>query len=309
MLNLLILKPLKVLSFITFFLFSKQLIADTIADITKNFVTNEDKSIYIHPNIDQKKLLNFKNKIKDELKISFSEEVFVYVDHTVFGSGDVGLILTNDKLISNFYDFKGSYNLALFKNVTFEKGFMADTLKIQTQNNQTLTINFHKDVDGNVIADIFKEYLEKRNHNGSNTSEQSSSNHDVAEIETTSLQTNYDSFQADSELFIKMPPEQATIEKCDILIDKAKGLVVNVKKEIENIEVSINTNKAKITSLNERLEQIAELQLKDSAQTRISKLKEEIELLNKELKEWKDRLDELLTTETKLRNYRLIIGI
>lgn len=130
-----------------------------------------------------------------------------------------------------------------------------------------------------------------------------------ASTEAGPLAAAYEQFQADSKAFLDLPTEQATVPKCDTLLDTAKNLTTRINDQIGEVDSTITGNGAKVSSLNERLAKITDLQLKDRTQTRISKIKEETERLQKELQEWTARLDELQKTEKKLREYRLIIGI
>jgi len=116
-------------------------------------------------------------------------------------------------------------------------------------------------------------------------------------------------FQIDAKAFLDLPTEQATVSKCDILLDTAKNLTTRINDQIGEVDSTITGNGAKVSSLNERLAKITDLQLKDRTQTRISKIREETERLQKDLKEWTAKLNELQKTEKTLREYRLIIGI
>jgi hypothetical protein len=123
------------------------------------------------------------------------------------------------------------------------------------------------------------------------------------------LAAAYEQFQNDAKAFLDLPTEQATVPKCDVLLETAKNLITRINDQIGEVDSTITGNGAKVSSLNERLAKITDLQLKDRTQTRISKIKEETERLQKDLKEWTAKLDELQKTEKKLREYRLIIGI
>ena len=115
--------------------------------------------------------------------------------------------------------------------------------------------------------------------------------------------------EKDAKAFMDLPTEQATVPKCDVLLDAARQLSTRINEQIGEVDSTITGNGAKVTSLNERLAKITDLQLKDRTQTRISKIKEETEQLQRDLKEWMAKLDELQKTEKRLREYRLIIGI
>jgi hypothetical protein len=123
------------------------------------------------------------------------------------------------------------------------------------------------------------------------------------------LAAAYEQFQSDAKAFLDLPTEQATVPKCDVLLETAKTLATRMNDQIGEVDSTITGNGAKVSSLNERLAKITDLQLKDRTQTRISKIKEETERLQKDLKEWTAKLDELQKAEKKLREYRLIIGI
>jgi hypothetical protein len=123
------------------------------------------------------------------------------------------------------------------------------------------------------------------------------------------LLNDYEKFQKDAKDFMNLPTEEATIARCDKLLEKAKTLNTQTNDLIWDKDSTITGNNAKISSLQERLAKITDLQLKDRVLTRITKIKAETEKLQNELKEWTARLDELQKTEKKLKEYRLIIGI
>jgi hypothetical protein len=128
-------------------------------------------------------------------------------------------------------------------------------------------------------------------------------------IDSNDLLTQYEQFQKDAKDFMDLPTEEATIARCDKLLEIAKSLNTQINDVISDEDSTITGNNAKISSLNERLAKITDLQLKDRIQTRITKIKAETEKLQKELKEWTARLDELQKTEKRLKEYKLIIGI
>jgi hypothetical protein len=119
----------------------------------------------------------------------------------------------------------------------------------------------------------------------------------------------YEQFQKDAKAFLDLPTEQATVPKCDVLLATAKNLTTRINDQVGEVDSTITGNGAKMSSLNDRLAKITDLQLIDRTQTRISKIKEETERLQTDMKEWTAKLDELQKAEKKLREYRLIIGI
>jgi len=123
------------------------------------------------------------------------------------------------------------------------------------------------------------------------------------------LAEDYEQFQNDAKTFLDLPSEQVTVSKCDVLLDTAKDLITRINDQIGEVDGTITSNRAQVTSLNDRLTQITDLQLKDRTQTRINKTQRETERLQEDMKKWTAKLDELQKVERILREYRLIIGI
>jgi len=133
----------------------------SILDIAGKYVTDTENSIYIQPNINQEKLENFLNMMRRKFNINIKgEDVIVYFDETLFGSGKSGVALTNDELICNVsLGFKGSLKLKKINSVTID-GFLNKTIEIDTGSKKKISIELTQGNQGaETIVDILQEYI------------------------------------------------------------------------------------------------------------------------------------------------------
>jgi len=123
------------------------------------------------------------------------------------------------------------------------------------------------------------------------------------------LGTDYDQFLNSAQSFLNLPAEQATVSKCDDVLKSAKALTAKIQNKIKELEAGIATNKTRIASLTEQISKITDLQLKTKAQGRIGNLTEESDRFKKDCAACVVMLNELLNTEKRLNQYKVIIGI
>lgn len=127
-------------------------IQTSMIDIIKDYKTDKETKIFIAPDIDQKKLMNFICNTNKALKIELNPtEVLVYNDYSLLGSGKEGLAITDKHLIVNCGQYKYIYDLNAIDSIT--KTFWTTKITLK---------NANKEIDiGVIVPRIVVEIIQK----------------------------------------------------------------------------------------------------------------------------------------------------